>query len=433
MSILINFLILLIILMPKITIISISGSSTGIRLEDLLILIVCTLIFAYNHGNSIISSKHLKKISLIFLIFTFFGMISCTLGVLNGYVNMFKSIIFLVRKIEYFAFIFLGFYYAKHQKLEYIFDMAIIFHFIISIGQGLGVIGSFSNGKYLNGLTQGRISSFFSASYEYGAFFLMILPVYVENLIEKKNIKKNLLLTLIITLCIIICKSRTSLIFEIIIILIILKNHHIFSSKKIFLGLFISLLLFIPTVLVFINNSNSRFKSLNLEGMNFIINYTWENKDFDSYIKEKNWYGIGSLREIDIEKMGYDASFFQRISHWFQMIDGLTKKGVNLIFGLGVSVSGNSADGNYIRLLVENGLIGLIIFLILLKIMLKTLSDSQEYGYYKYSLLTVIFGAVVIDLFEASKIMMLVWFIIGYIIQKNEEGEQNATKKYSSS
>lgn len=429
---LITFLLILIMALPKITIFNVTGNSTGIRLEDIFIVIYIIIFIAYsNKQKNLFLSDKLRKIGIIMFIYISFGIISCLYGYYMGYVNFLKSFLFLFRKVEYFLFIYFGYYYAKYEKIEKMFIFLVFFHFFVATLQKLGYFGSFNNGIYISGLTQGRISSTFSGSYEFGAFLLLLLPYFFKNFLDNKNGEKkvDLLCIIIMTFCIFISESRTSLIVEAIIILLMIYDKGLLRKKDSFKKIVLILILALPVLFIFFNKYSTRFESLNIEGTKYIVKYAWSNKSFNTYIKDNNWYGLSNYTIQDIEHMGYDASLYQRVSHWFQLIDGLNLNVINWIIGLGNAVSGNSADGDYLRALAENGFIGLLLWVLLLINVYKVLNENKSFNYYKYSLITIMLGAIFIDLFEASKIMMVMWFIVGYIINKNEEGVYYETKK----
>lgn len=431
MQLIMSALIVLITLLPKISIINIGGTTTGVRLEDLLIALFFLLFIIYKKKNKIVFSKEMQSIIKVFIIFSVAGAISCVYGTMNGYVSITKSAFFFLRKIEYFLFIYVGYYYSKNKSFEKLFVFTIWFHFIFSIAQYLGLVGSFKDGRYIEKLAQGRITSTFNGSYEYGAFLLIIISYFLNNLIcpTIKAKRNDLICSLIGTICIIISESRTSLVIEVFIILLIMKNNNVLLNKKMLPKIILLSIFVLPFIVVIFTHYSSRFKSLNIYGAKFIISYAWKNKDFDLYAKYNNWYGYSQLTVSNIAAMGYDGSFYQRVSHWFQLIDGLSKKRINWLIGMGISLSGNSADGNYIRIMVENGLIGLALWIILMKKSYNSIISNKKLYFYKYSFICTIIGAIFIDLFESSKIMMLMWFIIGYVINKNTKEEENEIKK----
>ena len=93
------------------------------------------------------------------------------------------------------------------------------------------------------------------------------------------------------------------------------------------------------------------------------------------------------------------------------------------MWGGGYYAGGLGADGNYIRMVVEVGVIGMAWFLLILKDfivqgwkMYKHTSDKYV-SMFGLSIVAIIIGmlinAVFIDIFSASKIAFLFWFLLG--------------------
>lgn len=275
-------------------------------------------------------------------------------------------------------------------------------------------MGSFNSGIAKDGLTQGRISSTFNGAYEFSAFLLLILPIYLELFFETNRKKlKYFIISTIMLFCIYKTESRTSLIIAICIIGIIFFKTHRENIQKIVISI-LTVLLF-GGIIILLNPFNnidlSRFEQINVASVKNIFEITWENKNFEKYILFDNWYGDSTYTLNQIENLGMDASLYLRVSHWMQMIDGLIKYP---ILGLGISISGSAADGNYIRILSESGILGITLWCILLYQIYRSLKGRRMVNkIMKYSFITLIVGATLIDLFEASKVMMIFWFMLG--------------------
>lgn len=288
---------------------------------------------------------------------------------------------------------------------------------------------SFNRGEMVTGLTQGRINSTFNGAYEFSAFLLLILPLYLNAILTNKSKKiKNILITLIILFCIYVTESRTSLIIALFIILFMFVKATKISTKKLAFSFLIIILIGITfTVGNPLNNIDlSRFESVNMSGIIKIFDITWEYKNFEQYLLTGSWYGDSPYSLTEVGRLGMDASLYARVSHWMQMIDGVLE---SPIIGLGASVSNGASDGNYIRILAESGILGLCIWCVLLYYIYKSLDSKNEFQKItKYALITLIIGAIVIDVFEASKVMMMFWFMLG-VSYANEEVKNNTNNK----
>ena len=234
--------------------------------------------------------------------------------------------------------------------------------------------------------------------------------------------------------CIYKTESRTSLIIAGFIVVMIFFRTHKKSIQRIIINFF-TILLFCGMIILLnpFNNINLlRFKQVNTASIKKIFEITWENKNFEKYILFDNWYGDSTYSLNQIENLGMDASLYLRVSHWMQMIDGFIKYP---LLGLGVSISGSAADGNYVRILCESGIFGIILWCILLYQIYKSLKGKTIISrIMMYSFITLIIGATLIDLFEASKVMMVFWFMLGvtYAYEDINEEEKNVEKYYYS-
>ena len=423
MVFLIYILLICICFLPKLNIINIGESTTGIRIEDFIIfLILIFLIFYFIKNNKKNQNEEIKKIQFVFFIYFIFAALSTGLGIIYGFVNTIKGILFLIRKLEYFILFYIGIYFSKVKKVnvEKNFNLVVIFHFLICILQMLGIIGSVNGGEIQSTMTQGRASSTFNGAYELSAFLLLILPYYLYNIFFKnKSPLKNFLFSFLITICIFLSESRTSIIIEIfIIIYMLIKSKYIFKYKENFI---IITFIFIITGFILMSFVDlSRFLNLSIEKTVFLLKYTWENRNFALYNSTGYWYGNASISINEMYSLGYDGSLYARFSHWMQLIDGWTNFP---IFGLGVSVSGAAADGNYIKILCETGIVGFILWCVVLFNVVKSLKTKKSFLY--YSFISIIIGSLFIDLFDASKLMMFFWFLLGYILNFKNKNKRS--------
>lgn len=432
MIFLINLLIVCIALFPKINIISIGTSSAGIRVEDFLLALICALMFIFSKYNKLNKKvdKNFLQVRKLFYLYFVLSIFSTVYGIAKGYVSPIVSTLFVIRKLEYFFMLYIGYYYGMEStKINMKFlDLTVIFHFLMCILQQVGLIGSFNRGEMLTTLTQGRVSSTFNGAYELSAFLLLLLPYYLKKIIEPgKGKVKSIIYICLITFCILLSMSRTSLIIELVIIGLMLYKYGVLKNRKLVQNVFIIFLaLILPLFSIIVPKIDfSRFENLNLRKTIYIFQYTWKYKNFNKYILTGSWYGNSIYTLNQFDAMGYDGSLYQRVSHWMQLIDGWA---TSPLIGVGVSVSGNSADGNYIKILVETGIIGLVVWCILLKKIYIILRKEKNWIFYSY--ISVLLGSLFIDLFDSSKVIMTLWFLIGIYIRRSFDKNEENCKKY---
>ena len=434
MKIFYSIILSIILFFPKVNIINLPGTYIGIRIEDVLALafVIIYVIKENKKLKGLFTDNNMKKTLMFFGIYIFVCFVSTINGIINEIIDIKMSLLYLLRKIEYFIFIFIGYDMVKKEKdLKFIFNIlniSIIIHFIIAVLQRLNIVGGFINGGYL--IHTGRVFSTFNGPYEFATYFTLILPLYIMRLLKsKKHIEKILYLifTGMILIGIFLSQSRTSLIlaiFEIISIPLI-KNKSIllqFIKKK---KLISSTVIIISITVLIVAGSlilkTGRFKTLNLSSIMDTIKISWENKNFERYKKE-GFYLLGEENT--------DLSFKIRINKWMALIDGTMN---HPIFGLGLSVTKEACDGNYIRILAESGILGFLAWLCLIISILKnTYKCEDDINFIaNYDMIILLLTAIFIDVFEASKIMMFYWLILGaayahnnIINKEREKGEE---------
>ena len=429
-TILIQLLCLILMVFPKIDVIKISES--GIRIEDVLTAIVLLLLLP--NLRNILKSENLKKITGIFGIYILLCFFSTFLGWSHGYVNLISSVLFVFRKIEYFVFIYFGYQYYERQKekklnLDKFVNIITFFHLGICLLQLFGVMGSFNAGGYSPNLHQGRITSIFNGSYEFSAFMLIITAYYISSLSFKgfkKNSKLNILGLFVASLLIFLSNSRISVLILLLeCALGIVRKLHIAFNKKTILLIGSSLLsVFLICALIWNSGllKNTRFAEISLNGYVETIKCAMENRNFDAYVNTGNW-----MTNERCANVGTDASFNLRFNHWAQLLDGLF---MHPVFGLGPSITTEAADGNYIRILVESGVVGMILWILVLIQIFKSFKKKEWMNYFaKLSFYSILIGAIFIDLFEASRIMPIFWLIVGWVISYNEKSEKCHSSK----
>ena len=430
---------------PKINVINVPGTYVGIRISDLFIMFYVLFILyrLYKNKWKFSIDKNIQRIAIAMGIYSVCCLISTFYGYFKGYISLLMGILYLLRKIEYFLYIFVGYdllrfsankEYSK-RKFFVMFDYIILFHFVVGLLQLFGIVGAFNRSEYGSSLIQNRVSSTFNGAYELSAFLLLLLPFYCYKVfLEKKISLKNIFILIMIGILIFISQSRISLIIFFIIIFIYI-GYYIYLNKikinfkyLVYFGLMLCLI--IPIMLNFKILGFERFSQVNVSQFLEATEYAWENRDFDRYIQTGDWYNpedfyINSEGKLNIA-VDVDPSFFVRVSHWSQLLDGFTKSPA---IGTGLSISKTAADGNYVRIIAESGLLGFAFWIILQFYIVKVIKGKNYYNFsLKCSLLTLFIGAIFIDVFEASKIMTSFYFLLGLIAFINCNNEKKEKK-----
>lgn len=435
---------LLIAIFPKINIINIPGIHIGVRLEDLIIFCYSLYVIfnIFKTKGKIYENKFLKSIIATFFMYFIFCFISTLVGWIRGYISIFMGMFYLIRKLEYLMFIFIGYdFISKSSNIELeknkflkTINIIVIIHFFICIFQMVGIFGSFDRSHYVTRLIQGRVCSTFNGAYEMTAFLLLLAPIYLYKIFSKKiDIFSSAVYLFMIGFMILISKSRTSLI--IFIFLTFLMS--IYYNRKYLKKILITSIILVSLLLIIIFGFNlvnklglSRFADVNIQEMMRATKYAWENKDFNMYLKTGQWYKTSDFFVDYNGRLNIvvkcDPSYFVRISHWSQLLDGFTK---SPILGTGVSISQTAADGNYIRILAESGIIGITAWILFQITILRMNKKNNIFSVtVKFGLISLFLGAIFIDVFEASKVMIPFYCILGVSVALNES---TARKKES--
>ena len=426
------FVLLFIAIFPKFNIMPIPKTYIGIRFEDFIAFgIGIFLIFRLlKNKNFDFKSKNLNNLIIIFLIYIASCVISTIWGIYNNYISIPMSVLYLMRKVEYFLFIFVGYFHVNDKEGIYkTINFIILFHFIVCVLQLNGIIGSINRGEYTNLLIQNRVCSTFNGAYELSAFLLLLLPIYLYNIFSKKiRIISSIIYVIMIGFMIFACQSRTSLvIFLFIIALMFMKYNRKLAKGCILVGIPATLI-----VVFCITRFNlesklglSRFEDFSVKQISDVTRIAWKYRDFDEYVKNGTWYssdlilnnGNGIKFVVDC-----DPSLFVRVNHWMQLVDGFTR---SPFVGTGLSISQTAADGNYIRVIAESGLFGFALWSsVQILIILHMKKNNKLNVIVRFAMYSLLLGAIFIDVFEASKVMMAFYIILGLAYRENKENDE---------
>ena len=383
------------LLFPKVNLISVGGSTTGIRFDDLLML--ASFILLLPKILSVLrKSPRLAFVHGLIILWVVCGLISLLVGMGIGTVNSpLISVLTSIRKYEYFVAIFIGYFYFKnYSKKDFLKTIKIVTVVLLAICllQYTHLIGGFVSGSYVS--VVGFPIGVFNGAYEFACFMCIMLVILFYNAIKKDH--SCYLFCLIALIQIVLTQSRSGLLLSVFIILAM----SLFYAKKLF---FAALILGGITSVILINTTSilQRFASIEFEQMYWVF-------------VERIQYGVymSALKELPHEamfvKVTTDLSFYVRATKWGAAINGFT---MSPIFGYG---PGQLAvlDGSYVKIICEGGLISAIIFVVLLVTLFKDFNRANS-SVSKWILVSVMCFALFIDIFDSSKIMEMFWMFAG--------------------
>ena len=422
--------------LPKINLIQVNPdhSMAGIRADDILafVMLIISIRDAYVWKNK----KILTGLGIL-LALSVSNFISIFVGRSMGYDNAIPfSILFILRRFEYFAFALIGVYMArKTENIEKItleeFSLVSGFHVVIGLLQVLKVCNYATMGfvDFCPDYWQGFAISTFNGHYEYAQFLCFSIAIYLCVFIRTKKIGWLGMLAVSMGM-LVLTHSRSSLIVGMLILILILffsawKIQRVWVRICVLAGILavlaVGLLIATGTWKV------GRFGTIEIdkfiEGWQYYLR-TASLKDLNRLVRADMdvGYGMGWGVQIDNSASG-------RIYKWACAMDGFRQ---SPIFGYGTGVT-QVADGNYFKLLGEGGILGTVLWM-------------GMYGFYTvsvwlerkrviiarsvfYMMISVLLASFFFDMFEASKPMEMLWLAVGLVIGiaslKSGETEEN--------
>ncbi len=430
----------LLLFFPRINLFSFGGAHTaGLRIDDIIILLIfVTLIF--NHK---IFKLNVSKSHLIYFTFVFISLLSFFFN--NFYEDSYlgsTSIFYPIRYVEYFVFFVVGSLIVNQSSFIKIVLYLALYQIIIIIFQYLGYFPAFTstdgiNFKVVAGMTGGP--------WEVSIVLTLCFAVYVNHFNKLKYlIYSFIIIALLAYINFYILGSRSSsLTFIVLTFILIFLNIKNFCHNNILRKITLILILFISFFIVLLfkpilTQSNSDQLNNDCEysiekcSNNMVINRSGNLIDLNNYYLLINFYKfvrtnvgedkipIGRLysEENNLDKTGQinfsntnsvDLSWLMRMEKWIYGISiWQDKLPYSFYLGIGPGAVGPSFDGSWIRLLVENGIIGLLLIIVFFVHLL------MKNSFIFLPILTISLSMFFIDSFLAYKSVSLILFILGY-------------------
>ncbi|MBI3396900.1 O-antigen ligase family protein [Candidatus Woesebacteria bacterium] len=440
------FLLLAIPLYPKFPFITIPGTYVSVRLEDFLIGVVSLLAIVVVFPNiKQFFKKDIEFSIFVFLLVTGVSVVSAIL--ITKTVLPHIALLHWSRRIEYFLPFLIGTVVMKKNQnttIDFFVRCLMIVVFVVFLyGVGQKYLSwpviitqneEYSKGIALRYIPGAHINSTFAGHYDLATYLILVLPIIVTLLfILKSKWERPLLLIVWLSGLWLLANaiSRISIISYLgatCLALIISKK-----IKAIPVVLVISLVIFgLSGDLVARYNRIIEVSLKNLQKINKVIYITKE-----VYAQESEPHRTQSQTPVPVSKAIFeDRSTSIRLNvEWPRAMRAFTK---NPILGTGFSSITLATDNDFLRLLGEVGLMGFFAFTLILarlvafsikKLKIITSLSGAELGFAAGVIggfTGILVNAMFIDIFEASKVAIMLWLIIGIFIQmvRNKENEQ---------
>jgi hypothetical protein len=419
-------------LYPKFPFLKIPGTYVAIRFEDLLLLLLATLVFVKIIPN--VKEFIQDEIVQAFLIFFGVGLISLFAGsFLTQTVAFNVGIFHLLRRIEYAIPFFAGLTLLNNKNASsninfYIKTLmtVIVVAFIYGIGQrywNFPVIVT-QNEEYSNGValfwTPGsHINSTFAGHYDLAAVMVLLIPIFINMFFILKNWLNKILLLTVSGLGLWLLINSISRISQVAYLLALSVSMILIKKYKELALVFIVSAILIGTS----SDIDARFgrifqvihQKLSTVGVVLADEITLPAKDANNTAPTPTPVPVFEDRSTSIR---FNVE-------WPRAIRAFTK---DPLIGTGYSSIGLAADNDYLRLFAEVGTLGFFAFFLIFFRIAKVLGNVFPL-YQKLSgvnqafmagamggLVGTFLSAVFIDLFEASKFAILFWFLIGQAV-----------------
>jgi len=400
-----------VILWPKVSLLSIEGSSIGIRIEDVVIACVALYLVYDMVINKTYRQAIHDRFHRLWSVWILWALVASLMGYWIFHTVDHVSVAFfhLLRYVEFWVV----FAFAKHivwksssHKISYILYGTLAFELFYIVLQVLGVVPYFSTLQSLNITGEATFESIgvvmgtFSGHYDFGAFVVLLLIFVISSLYMSwshehfrvfRRVIRPVLVSVALVAALVLTRSRSAYLAA----LGALSGFGWYAQKRILVvgALIVTVVLGGLFVNGRLGNSPVAFE-------------------------------VGDLSLI------IDKGSVERMEKWSAVFTDVSF--AELWIGRGLSSLGEAVDGYYIRLLGEVGVIGLGIWLYFIMGFVHALKReiviTRERGAIALTMFLFSIGLLVqatfIDIFASSKIMFVYWFVVGVVLSSFAPGLQ---------
>lgn len=366
-----EYLLLTLICLPKFSIIGFESVSQGIRIDDVIVLIlflrICTQVrFDISH-------------IYIFILITIVSII----GLFNNDNDfLFLRLMSILRILEYIVIYYSAKLLLSKEQLNKLIKLIVVFEFIVVIFQYVTEPSIRPSGTTAGPWELGLVCS--------------VCAIYLTSRLGFKN---TIIYNSLMVIILILASARAQILAMMIIGLIVsysrIRINYLLKIIIIIATLILSILAIYYVDYGYINFSRS---------INFV-------KDFYLDIFEDFINLRVAIKTNDYDINYYDPSLVSRVLQWEEYISTINQaKNIPfaLLFGSGANSGGLILDGFYIKMLVDFGIVGLVFYIYFL---IKGIFNSK----YIYYTMLIAISSLTLDLFWASKFMYTLLISISYL------------------
>ncbi len=425
------FLCIPLLFLPKINLIHVAGESAGIRIDDVILLAVCFMVVCGFWGVKRSRWHYLEYVIICFVGMAFLSVLLSQLFVFSKMLGHGGSLLYVFRIFEYFMFFYIGFWACGVLPLSTVINGWFILNAALVVLQKLEWVGGFPLGGYQPVIDGGRAIGITGGPWEVGFLFNCIYCFFASypemvgfySAWKKRGVlgERSFQWLLFGVFFILLAMTGSRIATGALVVLFLLqltKGQPVLGwLRKRFLALIMALVVVAGVgVFVFTMFSDSSLfeRSSGLfSGDNFtLISMVWDNME----ISRESQKGAVSLLSV-LDSMSYDLSWWMRLHAWTYAFKSWLYHPEAYLTGLGPGYCGTALDGGWLRLLVENGLIGLGIFIVICRVISRI--DLSL----KWMIIALCINMCFIDMYLAYKAMSFVFFITGFMYAHKKKQE----------
>lgn len=417
-----SFVLLLITLpllfLPKINLLALDpGETAGLRVDDLILFLFGSFLMGF-HG---LSHQRLFKIESWVLLITALSLISFLtnrLFVSLGFLHMDAKIFYVVRLMEYFMFFYIGAIASRHMKGAVIIRAFFLLNLFLMALQKLSLAGGILATGYHADVSV-RVQGIASFPSEMGLLLNLLFcymiyddsgPSKFLNLFHSPHVKYLLrkiypyAMFCLFGVFVIFTGNRISILALIICFLFRLKSEFSFRSAVSWSMLtFLIPLVIAGTAFIILQTAGVYERSFDL--------FSWKNFELIEIVWDKIDLTKAPLGNEIISSEHYDMSWWIRIQKWLFAIKCYLMNPECYLQGLGPGFCGAALDGGILRIVVEYGVIGSVLFWKFFASLYRLNVQT------KWMVIAFAINMIFFDAYLAYKTMSLLLFSCGYIFE----------------
>lgn len=423
----------LVVLVPKFDLLAVPGTTTTIRFEDFAVAGLYVIWLGWLAWRR--KWPQWSWVHVLMLVVVLVGVLSTSWGMIAGHVTHPElGVLNVLRRIEYFGMFWVAFSWMRPERLKQYVGVLLgisLVVVIVAVLQFFGWLPMFSTWQGYSGQVLYFDQNFiflistFAGHYDLGGYLILMTPIAMAGLLLMRRVFLKLLLALLLAgyyFVLYFSYSRAAYVAimgEMVIFFVLVKMYWLSLLPALNIarvgylymtGKFsrydydIAIVKTTPTPTVAAGHHVATVSATPVPHISPVHKLT----------------PAKSIAISDDTAVTLDPGGAARIDVWKNAWNHFVH---HPIFGTGYSSIGTGADNNYLRMVAETGLVGLVAFLALVGYVIYYFFRSAMElmkGWPRLFLLALVTGmvgllaqAVLIDIFESSKVALLLWFLVG--------------------